>query len=330
MTPPSHNRWRRLLFAAVAPGDLVSNLVAGAVAEAGAQQAGDLMQARQLRLSDGQRRPFLIIFASPTPPLPQDLKTGYLLGVSPVAQFYAQLIGSVVSVAATVGSYTLYQAAYGVPSATLQVPTAFVWVNLARLVNGGSLPPHSGQFCIAAALLTLMLAGFCAYAGVHRAADGHGSSSGGGGGSGSGSLQPAVDAGPDRAASLLRWRRTAAAVAQWLPSPVAFAIVRGGEGLWIERIAPPPKSLQGMYVSPNWTVARLIGAAVAAAWEARQARRGSGGGGTDVIMVATGLVLGEGLAALAAAALAAWDVAPLTCAGCVVPNQCGKACQVAL
>ena len=57
---------------------------------------------------------------SPPPP-PQDLKTGYLLGVSPVAQFYAQLIGSAVSVPVTVGAYTLYQAAYGVPSATLQV-----------------------------------------------------------------------------------------------------------------------------------------------------------------------------------------------------------------
>lgn len=44
MTPC--RRRRRLLFAAVAPGDLVSNLVAGAVAEAGAQQAGDLMQVR--------------------------------------------------------------------------------------------------------------------------------------------------------------------------------------------------------------------------------------------------------------------------------------------
>ena len=82
-------------------------------------------------------------------------------------------------------------------------------------------------------------------------------------------------------------------------------------------------------MTPNWTVARLVGAAVAAAWEARQARRGCGGG-TDAIMVATGLVLGEGLAALAAAALAAFDVAPLTCMGCIVPNQCGKACQVTL
>jgi hypothetical protein len=34
----------QLIFAVVAPGDIVSNLVAGAVAEAGAQQAGDLLQ----------------------------------------------------------------------------------------------------------------------------------------------------------------------------------------------------------------------------------------------------------------------------------------------
>jgi len=34
------------VFAGIAPGKVVANLVAGAVAEAGAQQAGDMMQAR--------------------------------------------------------------------------------------------------------------------------------------------------------------------------------------------------------------------------------------------------------------------------------------------
>lgn len=35
----------QLVFAVVSPGAVVPNLVAGAIAEAGAQQAGDLMQA---------------------------------------------------------------------------------------------------------------------------------------------------------------------------------------------------------------------------------------------------------------------------------------------
>jgi len=36
--------WLQLVFAVVSPGAVVPNLVAGAIAEAGAQQAGDLMQ----------------------------------------------------------------------------------------------------------------------------------------------------------------------------------------------------------------------------------------------------------------------------------------------
>lgn len=36
----------QIIFAVVAPGSLVPNLIAGAIAEAGAAQAGDLMQER--------------------------------------------------------------------------------------------------------------------------------------------------------------------------------------------------------------------------------------------------------------------------------------------
>lgn len=34
----------QIVFAVVAPGNIIANLIAGAIAEAGAQQAGDLMQ----------------------------------------------------------------------------------------------------------------------------------------------------------------------------------------------------------------------------------------------------------------------------------------------
>ena len=53
----------QVVFAVVAPGQVVANLVAGAVAEAGAQQAGDMMQ---------------------------DFKTASLLGVCPRQQFGAR------------------------------------------------------------------------------------------------------------------------------------------------------------------------------------------------------------------------------------------------
>ena len=40
----------QLVFAFVAPGNVVSNILAGGIAEAGAQQAGDLMQDLKVRL----------------------------------------------------------------------------------------------------------------------------------------------------------------------------------------------------------------------------------------------------------------------------------------
>ncbi|KAG0218118.1 hypothetical protein BGX33_008502 [Mortierella sp. NVP41] len=106
-------------FAGVVPGGIVANLIAGGIAEAGAQQAGDLMQ---------------------------DLKTGHLLGASPKAQFWAQLIGSLASVFISTGVFKLYSAAYELPGPQFAVPTAKVWLDLARLVNGGSLPYNTGPF----------------------------------------------------------------------------------------------------------------------------------------------------------------------------------------
>ena len=76
----------QILFALLAPGHVVTNIVAGALAEAGAMQAGDLMQ---------------------------DLKTGHLLGASPRAQFLAQLVGSSASILVTVAAFNLYATAYG-------------------------------------------------------------------------------------------------------------------------------------------------------------------------------------------------------------------------
>ena len=67
-------------------GPATGQIVAGAMAEAGAMQAGDLMQ---------------------------DLKTGHLLGASPRAQFLAQLVGSSASILVTVAAFNLYATAYG-------------------------------------------------------------------------------------------------------------------------------------------------------------------------------------------------------------------------
>ncbi|KAF4597306.1 hypothetical protein EYR40_007758 [Pleurotus pulmonarius] len=116
----------QLLFAWIQPGNIVANIIAGGVAEAGAQQAGDLMQ---------------------------DLKTGHLCHASPRAQFLGQLVGSSVSIIVTATAYSLYTKAYPIPGPSFPAPTAYVWLSLARLLRDGQLPDQSAIFMISSALL---------------------------------------------------------------------------------------------------------------------------------------------------------------------------------
>lgn len=115
----------QLIFAVVIPHNhpskILINLIAGGIAEAGAQQAGDLMQ---------------------------DLKTGHLLGASPKAQFVAQLIGTLYSVVLSSVMYKVYNSVYEIPSLTFRIPTAVVWIDCSRLVTGEGLPPHAFEFCM--------------------------------------------------------------------------------------------------------------------------------------------------------------------------------------
>ncbi|CRK33020.1 hypothetical protein BN1723_014707 [Verticillium longisporum] len=105
----------QLFFAIIIPQShktsVLINLVAGAVSEAGALQAGELMQ---------------------------DLKTGHLLGAAPQAQFYGQVIG------ATAGA--ILCSVYPIPGTLLQVPTAYVWIFTARLVTGEGLPTMAREW----------------------------------------------------------------------------------------------------------------------------------------------------------------------------------------
>ncbi|KAJ2156611.1 OPT super, partial [Coemansia sp. RSA 552] len=182
----------QVVFAGVMPGNLVGNLVAGGIAEAGAQQAGDLMQ---------------------------DLKTGHLLGASPRAQFAGQMIGSIFSVFVTAGAYQLYSRVYPIPGAQFPVPTAQVWLDMARLVNGHPLPPHVWPFAVAAALLFVALpAGAAALRASTKTA-------------------MWIRVGP--------WTLCTATVLRWWPSGIALAM--------------------GIYNTPNFTLMRVAGAAVASA-----------------------------------------------------------------
>jgi len=129
----------QLVFAIVQPGNIVANIIAGGVAEAGAQQAGDLMQ---------------------------DLKTGHLLHASPRAQFHGQLIGSVLSIFVTTTAYSLYKRAYPIPGPNFPAPTAYVWLSLARLLRDGQLPAYSGTFMLAFGILGLSVSSLKTWAGL--------------------------------------------------------------------------------------------------------------------------------------------------------------------
>jgi len=223
------------VFGALYPHSLVANVLAGAVAEAGAQQAGDLMQ---------------------------DLKVGALLGVPLRAQFAGQVIGSLASVFAAVAAFRLFDAAYGVPSATLPAPTAALWVSMAEVMSGraGALPVAVAPFAAAGA-------------------------------AGAAAVALATSAAAPRA--LRDFAR------QWAPSPTAFSI--------------------GVYIAPNWTIPRVAGALAGALLVRRGARPHA------VVMAATGLVLGEGCAALAMAVAAAAGARPASCFGCA-KSLCGNFC----
>lgn len=113
----------QLIFAAIIPNNhpskILINLVAGGIAEAGAQQAGDLMQ---------------------------DLKTGHLIGASPKAQFTAQIIGTIYSVFLSSIMYKVYNSVYEIPSEMFRIPTAIIWIDCSRLFTGEGLPAKAFEF----------------------------------------------------------------------------------------------------------------------------------------------------------------------------------------
>ena len=124
----------QLCFALVIPSSnpnaIIINLLAGAVSESGALQAGDMMQ---------------------------DLKTGHLLGAAPRAQFWGQMIGSAIGAVVSAGVYRLYTNVYEIPGGMFQVPTAYVWIFTARLVTGQGLPDMAWQYAVGAGTIFAVL-----------------------------------------------------------------------------------------------------------------------------------------------------------------------------
>jgi uncharacterized oligopeptide transporter (OPT) family protein len=123
----------QLVFALVTPtsgpaakNSVIINLLAGAISESAALQAGDLMQ---------------------------DLKCGHLLGAAPNAQFWGQMIGSAVGAVLSAVVYKLYTHVYTIPGGLFEVPTGYVWIFTARLVTGKGLPPMVKEWATGAAVI---------------------------------------------------------------------------------------------------------------------------------------------------------------------------------
>ncbi|KAI7087372.1 oligopeptide transporter-like protein [Hortaea werneckii] len=216
----------QLIFALVTPSHsknaVTINLIAGAISESGALQAGDLLQ---------------------------DLKTGHLLGASPKAQFYGQLIGSGVGALVSASVYKLYTKVYSIPGGLFQVPTGYVWIFTARLVTGQGLPPRTPEYAGGAALIFALLTALRIYGNSIRNPDG----------------------------SKGAW---------WVP------YVPGGIAVAV-----------GMYNTPSFTLARTAGGVLAWYWIRWRGREE-----TPMIVLASGLILGEGLVSIVNLGLASAKV----------------------
>jgi OPT family oligopeptide transporter len=214
----------QLVFALLTPNSqhaIIINLLAGAVSEAGALQAGDILQ---------------------------DLKAGHLIGASPKAQFYGQLIGSVVGAFVSAAVYKLYVSVYTIPGELFQIPTAYVWIFTARLVTGKGLPPMAWQYAVCAGVIFALTTSVRIYLMIHS--------------------------------EQKTWCRR---LHPWIPGGIAVAV--------------------GMYNTPSFTLARTAGGVIAWYWVNWKGR-----GETKVIVLASGLILGEGVMSIVNLVLASAGV----------------------
>jgi OPT family oligopeptide transporter len=108
----------QVVYGALDPGKIPTNLMAAGITAAGASQSGDLMH---------------------------DLKAGYLLKVSIRRQVIAQIIGVVAGVFTAAAVYRLLTAAYQIPGDDFTGPAVMAWHAMAQLLAQGlkSLPPHA-------------------------------------------------------------------------------------------------------------------------------------------------------------------------------------------
>ena len=222
----------QLVFALVTPttgpgakNAVIINLVAGAISESAALQAGDLLQ---------------------------DLKCGHLLGAAPNAQFWGQMIGSAVGAVLSAVVYKLYTNVYTIPGGLFEVPTGYVWVFTARLVTGKGLPPMVKEWASGAAIIFAV------------------------------GTMVRVWGNSRKQRGLSGWW------IDFVPGGIAVAV-----GMFLAHLLVTLCKLilrVGMYNTPSFTLARTIGGLLSLWW-----RRWKGRSETPIIVLASGLILGEGL-----------------------------------
>ncbi|KAF9908043.1 hypothetical protein EC991_010287 [Linnemannia zychae] len=91
-----------------------------------------------------------------------DLKTGHLVGASPRAMLWAQLVGSVFAIAIAVPLFMLYTQAYpcvlneNIPNCQFKAPAVVAWANVAKILTGeGSVPKASMILTIVCCVLAI-------------------------------------------------------------------------------------------------------------------------------------------------------------------------------
>ncbi|MDJ0520691.1 MAG: OPT family oligopeptide transporter [Planctomycetota bacterium] len=122
----------QLVYGAVAPKQVGTNLLTAGITGAGASQAADMMQ---------------------------DLKTGHLLGASPRKQFVAQLFGIAAGILICVPIYLLMTEAYDFGSKEMPAPSAFAWKAMADVLAQGldALPMHAPWAVLVGALFGILV-----------------------------------------------------------------------------------------------------------------------------------------------------------------------------
>ncbi|GIK02045.1 hypothetical protein Aspvir_006088 [Aspergillus viridinutans] len=103
------------------PDSVIINILSGAIAKGGANQAGDLAF---------------------------DLKIGQLVGAPPDVQTYGQIAGSIFGAIVSCFTYRLFTARFPVPGKFIQIPNSFLQVSTAKMVLNKGLPSGAGAFAL--------------------------------------------------------------------------------------------------------------------------------------------------------------------------------------